>query len=464
MSRSDEHITIGFTIWPTGWRALGWRVPGTWADPFSVASLRESALTAERGLLDFYFIGDKISSDTGGQYHSPNVVSRPEPFTAAAYLAGLTRHIGLVITCNTTYSEPYVIARQTAQLDHVSGGRAAWNIVTGLNELPAGNFGRDAHWDNARRYDWAEEFVTIVSRLWDSWEDDAVVAVRETGLLVDPDKVHEINFSGRYFSVRGPLNVGRPPQGQVVIFHAGSSERSREFGARYADVRFIGTISSEYYRDIKGRLPGYGRTPASHPLVAGATFLVAETEREARRRQALLDELTDDLPLDIRVLVRDLKIKDAGYTLRTPVAEIPELSQADGAGSADSEEAVRAWAHAAAAEQAAGVLVHAARSALGEEDIDLGQLYRYVLRRGARGKNYIVGDARQAADWIEDQYDSCALDGVMVFPPYLPGPLTDFVDLVVPELQRRGRFRKQYEPGTLRERWGLEQPANQFRP
>lgn len=460
MSRSGEQIPIGYTIWPSGSRPLAWRVPGAWTDPFSYKTLKETAHIAERGKLDYYFVGDQYGADAGAQYRALNHLSRPEAFTTAAYVAGLTEHLGVISTTNTTYADPYTTARLTAQLDHVSNGRALWNIVTGHNTRPAKNFGRDKHWDNSRRYDWAEEFVLAVQQLWDSWDDDAVVANRESGLLVDPDKVRAINFEGEFFSVQGPLNIGRPPQGHVPILHAGTSERSREYGARFADARFIGQVNSEYYADIKGRLAKYGRSPESQLLLAGVTFLVGATKQEAAEKQRQIDELSR-VDFDPRVVAVDLNLGVHELPLDVPLSNLEELADGKLLDARPTDFGIRQSQDPTRTNNLAGLIAEA-QEELGDDKLTLRDVYGYYVRRPSNRESYVVGDAVQVADWIEEKFESYALDGITAFTPFLPSPLYDFVDLVIPELQRRGRFRHEYETGTIRERWGLQRPANQF--
>lgn len=464
VAREGEHIRVGYTIWPSGAIPLAWRLPGTWPDPFSYKTIKETARLAERGLLDFYFVGDQYAADAGAQYRALNHVTRPEAFTTSAYIAGQTEHLGIIVTSNTTYTDPYSAARLTAQLDILSNGRALWNIVTGLNPRPAANFGREQHWDNERRYDWAEEFVKITSLLWDSWDDDAVVADRATGLLVDPDKIRAINYKGEFFNVAGPLNVGRPTQGQVPIVHAGTSERSREYGARWADARFFNIPSPEYYADVKGRLAKYGRTPESHVLLAGITILVAATAREAQEKQREIDEAAN-IDFDPRVVAQDLNLGVHSLPLDVPLSHIDEFSEGGALHVKPADLNQQNIFKQRNPEIPADLsdLVNEARAALGEEDVTLRDVYRQYVRRPGGRANYVVGDAAGVADWLEEKFENYALDGVNTFTPYLPGALYDLVDLLIPELQRRGRFRTRYENDTIRERWGLERPVNQYR-
>ena len=218
------------------------------------------------------------------QSEHPNLVLRPEALTLAGFVAAATERIGIVATVNTTYAHPFNVARATATLDHLSGGRLALNVVTGRDPEAAANFGRDAHWDTDQRFDTATEFTEVVHRLWDSWEDGALVAEKDGGRFVDAARVHRIDFRGEQFDLRGPLNIVRPPQGQVPILTAGESERSREYGAKYADVRFGTALQLDkakaYYAEVKARLVKHGRAPESQSLVCGIAYYVGETRSE----------------------------------------------------------------------------------------------------------------------------------------------------------------------------------------
>ena len=222
-------------------------------------------------------------------------MSRLEPFVAGSAIAAATTHIGLAITANPTYYDPFTLARLLASLDFLSKGRASWNLVTGADAIAAANFSRDEHWETEKRYDWADEFVDTVRDLWDSWEDDAFVRDKASGRFIDPSKIHAIEHHGRYFDVAGPLNVARPPQGQVILLHAGTSDRSRELGAREADVIFAAgptiEVAKEYYADIKTRAAAYGRSPSEIQILPGLQVTVAETSAEANRIFDRLEEL-----------------------------------------------------------------------------------------------------------------------------------------------------------------------------
>lgn len=443
MASDRRHVKLGFSIWATGIHPSGWRLPEASAHgTFDPEFIRDTARASERGKLDFYFVGDRVVGLPSSQYEAPNEVLRPEALTLAAFLAAVTTHIGIVTTVNTTYSDPYTVARAVAELDHLSRGRMAWNIVTGRNEEAAGNYGREEHWDAPRRYSWGTEFIEVVRGLWDTWEDDALIAEKPTGHFIDEAKVHRLNYRGEHFSVNGPINIARPPQGHVPALHAGTSPESHEFGAKYADIRFIMLRDFEaakaYYRDTKALLAKYGRTE-DQPFVAGLAVYVAGTSREAHAKFRQVQNLTFG-EVSLKPLSAALGADVTGYDLGTPLDQVPELAGLTGQ---------------------AALIVDRARQALDDEAPPLRELALYVKRTG--GHEMAIGDGRQVADFIERNFEERTTDGFILFPPYLPGPLDAFVDLVVPELQRRGLFRTQYpDYPTFREFFGLKRPENQF--
>lgn len=443
MASDRRHVKLGFSIWASGFHPAGWRLPEASAhSTFDPEFMRDTARAAERGKLDFYFIGDRVVGLPSSQYEAPNEVLRPEALTLAAFIAAATSHIGIVTTVNTTYSDPYTVARAIAELDHLSRGRMAWNIVTGKNEEAAGNYGREAHWDAQRRYSWVSEFIEVVRGLWDTWEDDALLEEKATGHFIDEAKVHRLNYRGAHFSVDGPINIARPPQGHVPMLHAGSSPESHEFGAKYADIRFILLQDFEkakaYYRDTKALLAKYGRSE-DQALVAGLPVFVAGTAREAHAKFRQVQNLTVG-ETSLKPLSGAVGVELAGYDLDTPLDEVPELAGLTGR---------------------AALVVDRARRALDDEAPPVGELALYLKRTG--GNEVAIGDGPQVADFIERHFEEQTTDGFILFPPYLPGPLDAFVDLVVPELQRRGLFRTEYpDRPTFREFFGLKRPENQF--
>ncbi|MCI2416002.1 NtaA/DmoA family FMN-dependent monooxygenase [Saccharopolyspora sp. K220] len=446
MSEPSRRMHLGLTIWPTGFHPAAWRIPGSRSDGNSnPALLQQAARTAERGVFDFFFIGDRLVGLTASQFAAPNEVLRPEALTLAANIAGVTERIGLITTINTTYSDPYNVARATATIDHLSRGRVGLNIVTGKNVEAARNFGREQHWDNARRYDWATEYIQVLRLLWDSWEDDARVADPATGQFVDPERVHRIDFQGEFFSVAGPLNVERPVQGQLPIVNAGASERSRELGAEYSDLRFTNSSrlgladARAYYADLKGRLAQHGREPSEQLIIPGMAVYVAETESAAREAystlQGLLEtgtagraQLSDVLGTDLAAARGDAPLDDVVELAGLP----PEASQ----------------------------LVASARELYGHERVTVAEVTAALVRGGLFKE--VVGSPTKVADVLEEWFSTGAADGFMIFPPRVPHGVEAFVDLVVPELQRRGLHHREYAGTTLRDHLGLRRPRNRF--
>lgn len=476
---SDEQperpLHLGYMYWANGTHPAGWRYPGAEHarahDPDYIAQL---ARIVEDAAFDFFFFGDRLATGTEYQYTNTSVIARIEPFTAAAYLATLTSRIGLVVTANPTYYEPFNLARLTASLDYISQGRASWNIVTGADGRAAFNYSRTEHGDATYRYDRADEFVELVRALWDSWEDDAFVRNKETGEFVDGSKIHPVDHEGKTFRVKGPLNVARPPQGHPVILHAGTSDRSRDLAAREADVIFAGlaTIAQgvEYSADIRRRAAAAGRNPKEIFVLPGLTPIVGGTLEAAR---AIYDELNALIVLD----------EDVRYGGRGPDGWLV----ANGADAAGLREGVpQGYRNLGALSQRIGVDVTAesldsvippgTEKALGPAGSRLAAtasartgrvtgrdltwrdlLYTYIV-----GGHLVVGGPSEIADYIEQWLVAGASQGFNIQSAFLIEQLTAFVELVVPELRRRGLFRLEYEGSTLREHLGLARPESRF--
>jgi FMN-dependent oxidoreductase (nitrilotriacetate monooxygenase family) len=470
-------LHLGYMYWANGTHPAGWRYPGAESarahDPDFIAHL---ARIVEDAAFDFFFFGDRLATGTEYQYTNTSVIARIEPFTAAAYLATLTSKIGLVVTANPTYYEPFNLARLTASLDYVSKGRASWNIVTGADGRAAFNYSRTEHGDASYRYDRADEFVDLVRALWDSWEDDAFVRNKDTGEFVDGSKIHPVNHEGKTFRVKGPLNVARPPQGHPVILHAGTSDRSRQLAAREADVIFAGlaTIGQgiEYGDDIRRRALEAGRNPDEIFVLPGLTPIVGRTLDEAR---SIYDELNALLVLDEDVQFGGRGAAGwpvtPGAKLAGPREGVPKgyrnlgaLSQHIGVDvtsqSLDSvitDEAgkslgLRGSGLAATASARTGRVV-------GRDLTWRDLLYAYIV-----GGHLVVGGPGEVADYIQQWVESGASQGFNIQSAFLTEQLTAFVELVVPELRRRGLFRLGYEGATLREHLGLARPGNRFAP
>jgi FMN-dependent oxidoreductase (nitrilotriacetate monooxygenase family) len=404
----------------------------------------EMARTAERGKLDTIFLQDTaaIGGSGGLDGASPYRPSQGrqvhlEPVSLIAGLAAVTSHIGLISTCTTTYNEPYNVARRFATIDHISGGRAGWNLVTSQVEDEAGNFGLARHVDHAKRYDRAIEFYDVVAGLWDSWEEDAFLRDKESGVWFDFDKMHFQHHRGEHFSVRGPLNVSRTPQGRPVVAQAGSSDIGRELAARSADLVFTAQVTVEEGRafcdDLRNRAEHYDRGRNDIKILPGLMPVVGRTDDEAEEQFQTLQNLIDD-SLAMRALSRLTGELDI-YQF-SPDAPLPPLPPSN------------------AAKARQQLIVDLAR----KENLTIRQVARYLGT--SQGHRVLRGSAKTIADSMEEWLLAGACDGFNLLFPYFPGPLNDFVDLVVPELQRRGIFRTEYEGRTLRENLGVPVPKN----
>ncbi|MHA3791867.1 LLM class flavin-dependent oxidoreductase [Sphingomonas sp. YL-JM2C] len=425
-----------------------WRHPDAWPDDriMNLDHYISIAKTAERGKFDCLFVADgngvrQIGNPELFQALSP--LDRPanfEPLTLYAALSQHTRHIGFVSTATTTYEEPYILARKFASLDHISKGRAAWNIVTTADPEESRNFGREQHLAPAERYPRAMEFVDVVKGLWDSWADDAFVQNRETGQFLDASRVHVLNHEGEYLKVRGPLNVARPIQGHPILFTAGQSEAGRELAAKYADCLFAVAMTKAdgiaLRNDVRERLGKYGRPSDALKVFPAISVYVGETAEAAEK---LYQEVGDCIPahLGIKYLEKTLVTDLSGYDLDAPFPDL-ELTEVVGINSIRQEMARH----------------------FKEKNLTIRQAFQSTMR--VTGGACFKGAPTQVADEIEDWYRSGACDGFLIAPPIVPTVLEDFVDLVVPELQRRGIFRTEYTGRTLRENLGLPMPRNQF--
>ncbi|UNK16925.1 LLM class flavin-dependent oxidoreductase [Paenibacillus sp. N3/727] len=438
--QQQRQLHLGLFLFGTGYHPAGWRLPeGRTDGAYDPHFLKEIAQKLEQAKFDFFFLGDRLATSADMQFLFPSQMNRLEPFTMLSYLAAVTEKIGLIGTVNTTYAEPYNIARMTASLDHLSGGRASWNVVTGSDTRAAQNFSREKHWDNAKRYDYAEEFIDVISGLWDTWEDDALPRDKESGVFADGSKVHELNHSGEHFSVAGPLNVARPIQGQLPLITAGTSPRSQLLAAKYSDMVFTGTnvkeVAQAFYKEVKSKLREFGRADSDLKVLPGLVPIVGRTDEEARAKYNELNSLvvTD---YDLKPLSDKLGIDLTGIDLNAP---LPDLS---------SSEVALHWAELA-------------KKANGREDITLRDLF-YFFTVTVRGHLLVVGSPERIADLIEEWFVDEAADGFNVCPPYMPGGLDLFLELVVPELQRRDIFRTEYEGSTFRDHLGLGRPGNRF--
>lgn len=434
-----RQIKLGAFLPGGGQHIAAWRHPDSPADgATSFEFHKQLAETAERGLFDAYFLADNLSVGIGGREGGNAKVAGFEPVTLFAALAPLTKHLGFIATASTTYEEPFTLARKFASLDLISDGRAGWNVVTSTGNDTARNFNREEQLPHAERYQRAREHVEVVRALWDSWEDDAFIRDKETGRFCDTGKVHEINHRGQSFQVKGPLNVARPPQGHPVIVQAGQSEDGRRLAADTAEVIFTAHQSlgsaQDFYRDIKARVRAAGRNPDHVLIMPGVAPFVGRTEAEAREKYQRLTELI--LPEDGVALIAGLTggtLDLKGYPLDGPLPPLPATE-----GMKSRQALIRQIAD--------------------EHNFTIRELYQWIAT--ARGHLTVVGSAEQVADLLQLWFENEAADGFNILPPYLPTALNDFVELVIPELQRRGLFRKAYEGRTLRENLGLPRPPN----
>jgi len=424
----------------TGHHEASWRLPES--DPHAATDLRHFqnlARIAERGTFNSLFLADSPSM-WGTVSRRPSGVL--EPLTLLTALASVTERIGLIATVSTSYNSPYNLARKLASLDHISGGRAGWNVVTTGTVDAARNFGLDELPAHADRYLRAAEFIDVVHKLWDSWEDDVVIADKESGVWGDDAKIHEIAHRGRHFRVQGPLNVPRSPQGYPLLVQAGSSEDGKQLAARYAEAVFTAHQTLEnaqtFYADLKERTRRLGRDPDTIKILPGIVPVIGSTEEEARRRDAELEELISyeeakqNLARLLRVPPEELSL-DAGLP-----ADLPTEDEVEGMKSRYT------------------LIVELGR----RENLTVRQLIARL--GGGRGHHTFTGTPEQVADEIEEWFHQGAADGFNIMPAALPSGLELFVDHVVPILRARGLYRREYSGRTLREHYGLPRPSNQY--
>lgn len=419
----------------TGNHVAGWRMDGSFTSSESLDAFLHIAETAERGKFDFVFIADGLASSPGDH---PGSIARFEPFSLMSALAMRTSRIGLIGTGSSTYSEPYNLARLVASLDHLSNGRAGWNVVTTSTPQAAANFGLAQPIEHDLRYEMAAEFVDVVQALWDSWEDGARIADRASGVYVDASKVHAIDHDGRFYKVRGPLNLSRTPQGQPVIVQAGASDAGRDFACRYAEAIFTVQqdldVAQSFYREMKDGVAAMGRLPDQCNILPGLFPVVGRTDEEAREKLAAMVELVDDRSA-INTLSERLGHDMSGYDLDGPMPDLPPSAH------------IHSY--------------HAVIRTLAQRP---GCKLRDIYNIFAVSRAYLVacGSPSTVADIMEAWFAGQACDGFMLVPATFPGTFDDFVALVVPELQRRGLFRQDYTGTTLRDHLGLDVPANRF--
>ena len=421
----------------------GWRLPEAFPETdMSFPNYVHMAQTAERGKLDCIFFQDTVGVVGGVKEDATPTKCRivwPEPATLIAALAAVTKNIGLVSTATTTYSEPYTIARRFGSVDCISNGRAGWNVVTSQIELESKNFGFEEHMEHGARYEKAEEFVDICFGLWDSFEEGAFLRNKETGIFYDTSLAHELNHEGKYFKVKGPLNLPRTPQGRPVIAQAGSSDVGIKFAARAADMIFTAQSTipegQAFYRKVKDQVASFGRNPDHVKIMPGLMPILGATREEAQETYDKLVSMTSD-----EVSIRSLNHYSGGIDLTKldPDMILPELPPAN------------------TAKARQDLIVAKAK----QENWTIRQTAQFVAV--AQGHHTVVGSAADVADLMQDWLENEACDGFMLMSPFYPVPLERIVDHLVPELQRRGIFRTEYEGTTLRDSLGIPVPENRY--
>ncbi len=425
---------------PVSLHTGAWRYPGAYADAnFNFKHLKAFAQKLEAAKFDAFFMADHLAvlNMPVEALKRSHTVTSFEPFTLLSALAAVTDKIGLAATASTTFDEPYHIARRFASLDHISQGRAAWNIVTTSNPDSALNFGKDEHVEHGERYKRAREFYDVVTGLWDSFADDAFIRDQESGIFFDPSKMHVLDHHGDDFNVRGPLNIARPVQGWPVIVQAGQSEPGRQLAAETAEVVFCAprdiVESKKLYADLKSRLAAAGRAPSSLKILPAAFIVLGDSLEEAKQKRAKLDSLVH-YDSGIASLSIALGHDVSGFDPDDYLPQIPETN--------------------ASKSGRAQVLKLAE-----EEKLTVRQL---AQRYGGYSGLAFVGTVESVADEMQKWLEEDASDGFTVVFPFLPEGLDDVAERLVPELQRRGIFRTDYEGGTLREHLGLPRPSNRF--
>jgi len=441
MMPDKRQMRLGAFMRPVTIHTAAWRYPGAYPDAnFNFQHLKRFAQTLERGKFDAFFMADHqavLNMPIQALKRSGTVTSF-EPLTLLPALAVVTERLGLIATASTTYNEPYHVARRFASLDHLSGGRAGWNLVTSGNPHEAMNFGREEHVEHDARYHRAREFFDVVTGLWDSWADDAFIRDVESGVYFDPEKLHTLNHKGEHFKVKGPLNIARPVQGWPVIVQAGASEAGRQIAAETAEAVFTGQTSiveaRKFYADVKGRMEKIGRSPDHMKILPGVFVVVGDTVEAARAKKRHLDSLVHP-DSGIASLSVALGTDVSGFDLDGPLPEIPPSNASQSGRQRLVDMAAR-------------------------DNLTVRELAQIV--GGSYGALELVGTPETIADQLEEWFATLACDGFNVMFPYVPEGLDDFVDRVIPELQRRGLFRKEYEGRTLRENLGLPRPENRF--
>jgi N-acetyl-S-(2-succino)cysteine monooxygenase len=435
-------MRLGLNIVANGAHAAGWRMPQARADALDFRLWKQLAQAAEQAKFHFMFWADGIavrhSAQDDDELSYLGRIDVFEPLTLMGALSAVTERIGFLASASTTYNEPYHVARKFASLDHISSGRAGWNVVTSWSDEEARNFGRDKHLDYETRYDRAREFVEVVTGLWDSFEDDAMVRDKESGVYFDPEKMHVLDYKGRHFSVRGPLSSVRTPQGRPLIVQAGAAEQGQAIAGAHADavyaMPFDLPAAQQYYEAVRASAVRHGRSPDAVKILPGFTPYVGRTESKARAKYDQMRKLIHP-KVGLAILYNycgDLSAYPVDGPVPEPAADVPIRSIGQ------------------------GVLEMARRDKLSIRDL-------YEMMAAGNSGRVLVGTAKEISDEMELWFKEGAADGFNICASHLPGGLEDFAELVVPELQRRGLYRTEYEGKTLRENLGLPPIENRYR-
>ncbi len=441
MAKPRKQLKLGAFMRPVTIHTAAWRYPGAWPDAnFNFQRMKYLVQTLERGKFDAFFMADHLAvlnMPPDALKRSATVTSF-EPLTLLPALAAVTEHIGLIATGSTTYDLPYHVARRFASLDHISGGRAGWNVVTTANPMASRNFGFDAQREHDERYERAKEFFDVVTGLWDSWADDAFIRDVENNIYSDLSKMHVLDHKGPELAVRGPLNIARPVQGWPVIVQAGLSEAGRQFAAERAEAVFTAANTladgQKFTADVKARAAKAGRNPDHVIILPGCFVMIGDSAEEAREKKAMLDSLVHP-DSGLGTLSAQLAIDVSGFDLDKELPEIPVTNAGRGGQAKLIEKARR-------------------------DKMTVRQLAQWV--GGSFGALEMIGTPTMIADMMEEWLETKGSDGFNMLFSHIPGGLEDFVNKVVPELQRREIFRREYQGKTLRENLGLPRPENQF--
>lgn len=433
----QRKMRLGSFLAGTGSNMASWRHPNAVADgPINLNYYRELTRKAEAAKLDFVFFGDGLYIS---EKSHPIFLNRFEPLTLLAALAMDTTHIGLAATLSTSYSDPFTVARQFASIDHISNGRAGWNIVTSPLEGSALNYSKPEHPEHDLRYRMADEFVEITKGLWDSWEDDAFTRDKESGVFFDPEKMHRLNHTGEFFSVQGPLNISRSKQGRPVLIQAGSSEAGKNFASKMADAVFTGQSSlegaAEFYRDIKERAAKHGRSRDETLILPGCAPIVGRTPEEAEEKY---QEIANLVVIDhaLNYLGRYFNDMDfSPYGLDDPFPELGDFARNGWESTTDR-----------------------IKKLVKDENLTL----RQMALRSTTPKHPFIGTPEHVAGTMQSWFEAGAADGFMMNAAVLPDGFNDFIDHVLPILKDRGLFRTEYEADTLHGNLGLPKPANRY--